>query len=192
MWTFEYTLSQIFVITAMILAATTYLVKNKKLILLLSCLFSLCYTLQYILLGAYTGAVLNTIGIIRGVTYFLIEQKGKKINLPCLLIFEFLFLTGGILTFRAWPDIIATSITLLYTFAVWQSNIKFYRWQAILCSFGWITYAISIKSIFAIVSELVMLTIEIIGVIKLYIKPKNNIETESSNELSIETKKEVE
>ena len=57
--------------------------------------------------------------------------------------------------------------TMLYTYSIWQDDVKTYRWLALPNSVLWITYNIYAKSLFGVIAELILLIIEIIGIIKI-------------------------
>ena len=68
-----YLLSQTIVIIATIFIAFTYVIKNRKKILILFILYSIFYGLHYLLLNAITGFLMNLVSIIRNIIFY--KQK---------------------------------------------------------------------------------------------------------------------
>ena len=58
----------------------------------------------------------------------------------------------------------------LYTISIWQKNIKFYRFAALLGSILFIVYNFILGSIMGVLSEAILVVIEIVGIKKLYKK----------------------
>ena len=56
---------------------------------------------------------------------------------------------------------------ILYTYSIWQSNIKVYRWLAVPISISWIIYNVYAQTLFGTITECSLLIIEIIGITKL-------------------------
>lgn len=162
-----YILSQVCVIFAVILLGSTYLIKDKRVILLLSIMFCTFYGLQYLLLNAMTGLLMNAVSIIRNIWFYINAKKKKKNSIIVLIVLFVITIILGLISFKNIFSIVPIIATLLYTYSVWQDDIKVYRWLAIPYSLSWIVYNVSANSIFGIITECILLVIEIIGVIKL-------------------------
>ncbi|MBQ8451847.1 MAG: YgjV family protein [Clostridia bacterium] len=172
MWTLEYILSQAFVIVAMIFLASSYFVKSKKLILFVVCLSSVFSCSQYLLLHAYTGAILNVIAIFRGLWFYLEEKYKQKHSWLSLVVLILAYAVASALTFNWWIDIFAFVAITIFTIAIWQSNVFVYRWLSIFMSAFWIVYEVAYFSLFAVICESIILISEVIGVI-LYLKSQD-------------------
>ena len=168
----NYILSQICVILAVISLGSTFLIKDKRIILLLSILIAVFYGLHYLLLDAITGLLMNMVSIVRSIWFYINAKKEKKNSIVILIVLFGIIIISGLLSFQNIYSILPIIATSLYTYSIWQDDIKIYRWIAIPISLSWITYNISTKSIFGIITELVLFTIEIIGIIKIYKKDK--------------------
>lgn len=168
MWTTEFILSQVCVLIGMIMIAISYFIKNKKWILLLNCMASAVYCVEYLLLGAYTGAILNVIGIARCIWYYIDELNDKKQNIVSIIVVAVVSLIAGIWTARLWVDAVAILSVLLLIYALWQPNIKFYRYSSVICSICWLVYNVCIGSILAIFTESIMLVFGVVGIVNLY------------------------
>lgn len=177
MWTLEYTISQICVVLALASMCLSYLTKNKIYILLLSTFSTLFFGIQYGLLGAWTGVAINSVGIVRGIWFYFNDKKGKTNDYISLIILSTALIIVGIATYQSIFSLVATLAMLLFTYTLWQSKVSVYRNMAPFISLLWITYNIYNNSIFAIISESILIVFEIIGIIKYYKKKKKEEKT---------------
>lgn len=185
MWTTNYILSQIAVVFAVIFMAVSYQVKNKKWVLifcLLSCIF---YIAEYLLIGAYGGIIANTVGLIRTIWLYFDEEYNLKDRFVIITTISIALVMFTLITYRAWYDIIICASALLFNYSVWQKDIKIYRWLAVLVSTLYIIYNVAVYTILGIVFEVVLMIFEIIGIIRLYWRPKKKTEIK---EVEIENK----
>ena len=159
----EYIWSQICVVLSVIFLALTYFIKDKKIVLILICLEALTYGLQYVFLHQYTGAILNMSGIIRGIWFYIDEQRGKTQNNYSLAINLLIIYGLAVLTYETWIDAIALVGTCYFTFLVWQKNTYVYRWGSILSSAIWTFYNVLVHSVLGIVLEVALLVAEFVG-----------------------------
>ena len=56
--------------------------------------------------------------------------------------------------------------TLITTFAIWQKNVKYYKFFGIISSLLWILYNVFVFSVVGIVLESIIFIFSIIGYIK--------------------------
>ena len=164
MWTVNYILSQILVIVSIGLYAITFLLKTKKSVLIIGLVAVILNTISFVLLGAYTGAVVNIVAVIRSVWFFFEEKSGKR-TWYSLTIVMMLIVIATIFTYQYLIDLLPLVAGLVYAFACWQKNIPFYRWSGILVSVIYIVYDIYFKSIFGVISESIAIVCALIGLI---------------------------
>lgn len=167
-----YIISQIFVIIATIFLSITYVCKDKKRIMFLCVLYGIFYGTHYILLGATTGFIMTLISITRNIWFYINAKNNKKNSRLVLIILVLIAVISGTLSYQDIFSISSILANILSTYSIWQDNVKIYRYLAIPVSFSFIAYAIHINSTFSIITEIVLLIIEIIGIIDLFIKRK--------------------
>lgn len=163
----NYLLSQICVILAVVLLGTTYLIKDKRIILLMSILIASLYGTQYLLLGAISGFFMNLVSIVRNIWFYINAKNKKKNGIIVLIVLYIIAIVLGVFSFKSIFSILPIIATMLYTYSIWQDNIKVYRWLAIPVSISWIVYNVYSNTLFGIITESILLIIEIIGVIRL-------------------------
>lgn len=103
-------------------------------------------TLQYFLLGAYTGAVISILNAIRDIVYFLFKKNNLKPSILVLLIFEIVAIISGIMSWQNIWSIIPIIATIIYTYGLWQDNVKILRITTVIIGYGWTVYDIVVKA----------------------------------------------
>lgn len=170
----SFILSQIFVIISIIFLSLTYLIKDKKKILILCIFSSITYGMQYLFLKAFTGMIVNAIGIVRAVWFYINNKNNKKNSCFSLMTICLLFLISTILTWDSIVSILPLFSAVAFTYSIWCNNVLVYKWIAIPVSVSWIIYNIIVGSILGYIMEGILLIIEIVGLIIFYKKNKVN------------------
>ncbi len=169
-WTTNYIISQIVAIIAATLVSVSFFVKKKNLILLFTLLGYAFYSLHYLLLNAYSGAIIAGFSIGRGIQFYYDAKKGKKSNIASLIVFSLMFIGGGIWTYRKWYDVLTIFAGINTTYALWQNSVCYYRWASVFGSFLWIAYMILYHSLLGTIEEVVVLVIELVGLVLYYVQ----------------------
>ena len=161
-----YILSQIFVAISTIILGASYFANTKKNIMLLCVLYCIFYGAHYLLLGAYTGLTMTAISSVRNVWFYYIAKNNKENNIRTLLLFITVAFVSGFASYQDYFSIISIMGNIISTYSVWQTDVKRYRILAIPVSICFLTYAIYIKSLFAIITETFLLIVEFISLSK--------------------------
>ena len=134
-----------------LLAVATFLLsyqqKKRTNIIILNTLSRCLYILQYVLLGAFSGAVLDVFGAVssavagRKHTGF-IQRHGKVI---LIFINLCIIVAGSLLAWlhQSWLDLLPIAGVLLHTSAFWINNEKTIRRVSLLGSPFWFVYNFS-------------------------------------------------
>ena len=160
-----------------LLGATAMLLSNwqkeKNKVLSLLILDSICYFMQYILLGALSGAFTNIIGLIRALI-FKYKDKYKILNNKMILIIILIvYLIIGILTYNGIVSLLPVVASIIYTSTLWQNNIKIIRIGTLIMILAYFIYNMMVKAYTAGVVEGILLISSILAIINLDIL-KNN------------------
>lgn len=154
-----------------------YLQKNRKRIIILNSISRFLYVLQYILLGAYAGALLDVAGI---VSSLLANNKDKPfIKKHVKLIFisvDLLIVAAGIFVSVISKDVFgALPIigVLLHTSAFWMDDEKRIRQVSLLGSPFWLAYNI-IYLAPAMIGDILSMISIVVSMIRYDIKPRRN------------------
>lgn len=173
------TIAQIFGIIGLILNIFVYQQKKQNIILICQFFASIAWVLNFILLGAIIGGVLNFIGAIRSVVFYF-EKQTKANSLAWFIFFISAFVLSYPLTFivaktpvtikNLIVEILPVIAMILATISLRIGSPKAVRMLGIAYSPMWLTYNCFSGSIGAISSEIITFVSIIIGVIRLDIK----------------------
>ena len=175
MFTTAYIISQIFALLAYISISATFFMKSKTKIVVFNIAVSLFFLFHYFFLNAQMGMIMNTIGIVRGIWYYLDDKFNSKHLYNSLIMCVVASVVCSIFAFSSWVEILALIAGLGFTYSLWQQNIGFYRWAMLVCSMLWVAYNALHLSIVAMVGESVLIVIETIAIIKYYKKDKKEL-----------------
>lgn len=164
--TITYIISQIFTILGIILLGSSYLCKNKREILILTLLSSICYGGHNFLLGAITGVAMNIVTIIMNVWLYINEKNKKQTSLKFLFTICIITIILGTISYQNIFSLLPIIASLLFTYSIWQNNNKVYRCIGLLTSVMWISYNTYLNSIMGIFSEVILAGFKVVGVIK--------------------------
>ena len=112
------------------------------------------FGLQYFLLGGYTGAVLNLVGIFRNLIFTYLGKRDMQKELKYARIgLGVLFAVLGFLSWEGYISILIIFAKVLSTCAYGTTNMKKMRPMLGVTSICWIVYNAYIGSIFGVVSD---------------------------------------
>ena len=146
-------IAQLIGLIIVILSLIGFQQKNGEKFLFYQIIISILYVLQYLLLGAITGAVICTIAIIRCVVFWKYKKENKKTPIYYLIIFILLSILSSIITSTSIFDYILTIGTIIFTYALWQDNMKIMRAGSIICVLSYIVYNLIFKAYTAIILD---------------------------------------
>lgn len=167
--TTTYVISQVFAVLMYVLLASTYYLKNRKMVLMMNILSMLAQVVSFICLKAYTGLAMDIVAIIRNIVFMIDEKKnGKnkqnmKKDITILASLYIITIVFSVFTYSGIPSLFSVLGTCLYTYSVWQKNTNTYKLLGIPTSLSWIAYNIYIKSIFGGILESIVLLCSGIG-----------------------------
>lgn len=133
-------IAQIIGISAIITFAISPQQETKKKVLIFQLFSSILYALQYLILGALSAVATSIIGAVNNWVFYMYAKKNKEIPIAILYIYSIIILISGILTFNNIFSVFPIILSILYTYGVWQSNLKIYRIIAIVGALAWIIY----------------------------------------------------
>ncbi len=169
--TFIYILSQIFTIIMYGLAISTYFLHDQHRIIIVNGLSLIANIIAYALLGAWSGLAMCVMAILRNVYILWDEHKhGKrdKIEKRDYIFFGFIVtcaILATIPTYNGPLSLLATFSFLTYSYSIWQKSTKVYKFCGIPVGILSISYNAYIKSLFAVIFEVILLISAIVGYI---------------------------
>ncbi len=120
----------------------SYQIKKKNNMIFCNALSRGLYILQYILLGAFEGAVLDVLGLFCSIVAAK-KDKFKKHWLIVALIFEGAILASGIVFYKNIFSLFAIAGVMLHTGAFWLEKESTIRKVSFLGSPFWFVYNLS-------------------------------------------------
>lgn len=167
-----YIMSQVFTIIMYIFSGLSYYAKDRKKVLILNFIGLISIAIAYVLLKAWTGLAMDIVAIIRNIIFLIDEKKNgtrdknTKKDVVILITLYAIIIVSTIFTYNGFLSLASVIATCIYTFSVWQKNVKTYKLLGVFVETFWIIYNIYIKSIFGIILEAIVLICAITGYIK--------------------------
>lgn len=145
---------------------TVYQQKERRKLLLFKILCDSCWLLHYISLGAFSGAGVCTVAVLRDIVFFNENKKwaqGKK----WLIFFLCLSIVLTTLTWKNAFSILPAIASALSIFSFWQSNPKITKYISFPASSSMLIYNVSWLSIPGIINESFVLLSSAISLIRM-------------------------
>lgn len=121
---------------------------------------------QYLLLGGYTGMILNlTSCVTNGVYWYRI--KNKKSTLLFQIIFGTMFVMLGTFSWHGYVSILAILAKVISTISLGINNTRVIRIMNLISTPCWLFYNIFVGSIAGVCSDSIVLASVIIAIIRI-------------------------
>ena len=159
-------LAQICGVIALILTVVSVQFKTKEKIVMCFVFANLVVTIQFFLLNAITGAVISIINTIRCIIFYYYKKKDKKPSLIILLIFEIVAIVSGMMSWQNMWSVIPIIVTLIYTYGLWQDNVKVIRITTAVVGLGWAIYNVMVMAYVGAIQEISQFVSAMIALIK--------------------------
>ena len=162
-----FVLAQIFGLLALSVKVVGIQFKKKANILLLTIVSATLFTINYILLNAWSAAVICTVGAVVVLTIFLLEKRKKrKISWLIVLIFVALEIIPWAFFYQDWYDVLPLIGTLLWLTSMLQRDENRLRWFLIVNFIPWMIYGIITATYTAMLADVFSVTSTVIALIR--------------------------
>lgn len=121
---------------------------------------------QYLLLGGYTGMVMNLAACGTNSIYWVLIRKGKS-TLPFQIAFGIMFVVIGFMSWHGWVSLFVIFAKLISSVALGINNTRVIRILNLISTPCWLMYNIFMFSIAGMCSDIFMITSLIIAIIRL-------------------------
>lgn len=145
--------------------------KKNRSILFFRSMNELLFGIQYILLGAYTGAAMNAVGCIRNTLFSRKFSKEKPTVLP-IVLFSIFFVVFGIFTWQGPKSILIIFAKVLSTIAYGNKNTTIVRSIVFVTCSCWLVYNLFVGSYTGFLCEAFSLASLVAGIVRLDILPR--------------------
>lgn len=167
-----YYIGQALGIVAVILGFINYQVKTREQVLYVHIATTVCFTLHYMLIGAYSGMAMNFVGIIRNVVFYFAGKNGK-INKAWPVSFAVIMGIMGVLSFEDWYSVLAILGLVINSYAMSFSNPNNIRKSILITSPLVLAYDVLVSSVGGAIYEGMVIVSSVIGLIR-FRKGENN------------------
>lgn len=162
----SFILAQICGVIVLILTVISVQFKTKEKIVMCFVFANLAMAVQFFLLNAVTGAVISIINTIRCIIFYYYKKKDKKPSLIILLIFEIVAIVSGMMSWQNMWSVIPIVVTVIYTYGLWQDNVKVIRITTAIVGLGWAIYDIIVMAFVGAIQEISQFVSAMIALIK--------------------------
>ena len=138
---------------------------KRKELLSVKLIADILWSLHYIFLGAWSGAAICAVGIVRE-SIFLNESKAWAKGTRWLLVFLFLSIVSAIFTWKNVYSLLPAISSAISVFSFWRGNPKLTKILVFPISGCFMVYNIACLSYAGIVNEIVVLSSAVIGLLK--------------------------
>lgn len=149
--------------------------KTRNKILSLLIFDSIFYSLQYLLLEAYSGAFTNIVGILRIIIFKNKDKYQILQNNYFLFSIIIVYTLIGILTYNGLTSIFPVIASILYSVVLWQDDVRKIRLGTTVMIISWLIYNIVVGAYLSAVIEAILLISSITAIIKLDLLKNKNI-----------------
>lgn len=160
----KFIIAQTFGIIALILTVISIQFKTKEKIVMCSVLANIVVAIQFFLLDAITGGVISIINAIRCIVFYIYKKKDLKPSIITLIIFEIVAIISGCISWQNIWSLIPILVTVLYTYGLWQDNVKVIRITTGIVGGGWAIYDLIVKAYVGALQETSQLISAIIAI----------------------------
>lgn len=151
---------------SLIYMVLSYLSKNKKAYLGNQLVANILYSLQFLCLGAKSGFLTQCVSSVKTLLFYGEEKRKGKIGISLLIAFELIYLIVGVYSFTGIISLIPIIISIGYTWASWQSNMKITCITGIIVGLLWIVYNMSVGAYISVISSVIESLSGVVGLIK--------------------------
>ena len=177
---------------AMGIGICSYQAKRRTAILLIQATASLLWSAQFLLLGQWTGAILNILAILRGLVYAKKDQWAWVRSVAVPVGFSVAFAVAGILTV---PGLFSGEVTLpdlflallpiaamvLSSFALHVTGENRIRILCFFCSPPWLVYDLLVGSMAGVFTESFTMVSIVVALLRFW-RPKSGKAPESTRD----------
>jgi len=146
-------LAQALGFVGLLFAIISFQKNSNKEIVFFQLLGSLTFVLHFTLLGAYTGAGMNVLGVLRNIVFFNREKEWANKKL-WLYVFILMYIIVGLLSWKNSYSILPIIGMIFTTVAFWVKDPKYTRLIAFPSSPCWLIYNFVNLSVAGVLTEI--------------------------------------
>ncbi len=169
-----YIISQILGAIGAISNIVSMQIKDKKHILFVFIIAGLAFSASYVLLGAYSGALICFIATVQTVINYILEVKQKKFPNWLGFIYIIIAIICGFVGFKSIIDILPVIAGVTYVLSILQEKEKHIRIISLTNAIMWLIYDLIVGAYATVISDVFFSASAIIGIIRFDILKKRS------------------
>lgn len=149
-----------------------YQQKTRKGLLLSKLISDVLWFLHYFCLGAYSGAGIAVIGLVRELIFMNREKKWAK-HWAWLVFFLVLSVVSALVTWKGWASLLPMVASMLAVIGFWIGKPRISRLMSFPIAGSMLIYDVGLNpmSVAGIINELLAIGSSVVGIIR-YDRPK--------------------
>ena len=169
-----YVLAQIVGIIGVITFLLSYQFKKRKNIIIVNALSNFLYILQYVLLGAFEGAVIELLSVVSTVTAHKKDKEFVSKHIKAVVIgLNLLIFLGGLSLYKDIFSLCPIAGAMLQTGAFWITNEKRIRQVSFCGTPFWLVYNLVSNAYGAAVGSFLSMVSIGLAIYRYDVRPKN-------------------
>lgn len=121
--------------------------KRRYWVLIWQIAANLLYGVQYIFLGAWSGLAVCIISALECIiVYYYANRKSTKMPAWVLILIIVTITIAGCFSYTDTFSLIPLVVTALYSWAVWQPNLRIFRIISAIIPVGWFVYNLHVAA----------------------------------------------
>ena len=159
----------------LLMSLVAFQFKKHRHIVLCKMTSELIFSIQYILLGAWTAAVLDFISVVRNFLFYKLVKKNISTT-PVIIGFGLFVVATGFFTYDGFNSLLPTGSKLLTTISYGMKNEKWLRIITLPSCIMWIIYNVTVGSVAGVLTDAMTLVSLLIAMYKFDIKGQNSVQ----------------
>lgn len=135
--------------------------KKMYMILIGELLLNAMTMLQFILLDAFSGAILNLLGCIHAATITLcdkyVKNQSKLLKNVMFSVFLVLYIVASVAAFEYWYDVFPVVAAILFAFTLISSSTNRYNFLNVIKAIMWIVYSFPSRAYTMIPTQILLI-----------------------------------
>lgn len=155
--------------------------RTKLRLLLFKLMTDWIWIAHWILVGAFTGAAVTMIAILRTITFMILDKRGKKKNNWFLALFLCLAVAATVFTWKDAWSLFSLCTSILGTLAYWQTNVNHSKIILFCVSLCQIPYALHNHSVAVICNEILVMSSIILFFVRVHFEKRREKQSGAQN-----------
>lgn len=140
--------------------------KEKRKILFLFVLANLLFSIHFLLLKGYSGAVTCCIATVQTSISYYYETKQKVFPKVFIPIYIAVSILCGLFSYRTYFDLLPILCSIIYVFSIMQTKVKQIRLFTLFKVAVWVIYDFSVGAYIAGINDLILTISTMIAIIR--------------------------